>query len=114
MEEIIIHYVHILRLCIEIIGALFVGIGCFLALYQYVVIVWKKKERNFLTVRLTLARYLLLALEFQLGADILTTAIAPTWDEIGKLAAIAIIRTVLNYFLSKEMKEEETEAIGEE
>jgi uncharacterized membrane protein len=57
-------------------------------------------------VRLTLARYLALALEFQLGADILSTAIAPTWDQIGKLGAIAVIRTALNFFLGREMNEE--------
>lgn len=51
-----------------------------------------------------LSRYL--ALEFQLGSDILSTAVAPSWDQIGKLAAIAVIRTVLNYFLTKEMGEE--------
>ena len=45
------------------------------------------------------------SLELLLGADVLATAVAPTWDEIGKLAAIAIIRTALNYFLGKELKE---------
>jgi uncharacterized membrane protein len=58
------------------------------------------------SIRLTLARYLALALEFQLGADILSTAIAPSWDQIGKLGAIAVIRTLLNYFLTREMREE--------
>jgi uncharacterized membrane protein len=57
-------------------------------------------------IRLTLSRYLALALEFQLGADILSTAIAPSWQEIGKLGAIAVIRTGLNWFLSREMVEE--------
>jgi len=38
-----------------------------------------------------------------LAADILATAIAPTWDEIGKLAAIAALRTALNYFLEREL-----------
>ena len=38
------------------------------------------------------------------GADILRTAIAPDWDEIGKLAAIATLRTVLNFFLQREME----------
>ena len=56
-------------------------------------------------MRLTLARFLAIALEFQLGADILSTAVAPTWDAIGKLAAVAIIRTALNYFLSRDMQE---------
>ncbi len=59
-------------------------------------------------IRLTLARFLALALEFQLGADILSTAIAPTWTQIGKLGAIAVIRTALNYFLTREMQEERT------
>jgi len=60
---------------------------------------------TFADVRLTLARFLAIALEFQLGADILSTAVAPTWDAIGKLAAVAIIRTALNYFLSRDMYE---------
>lgn len=54
-------------------------------------------------VRLRLGRWLALALEFELGADILRTAIAPTWSEIGQLAAIAAVRTALNYFLQLEI-----------
>lgn len=54
-------------------------------------------------IRLNLGRALALALEFELGADILRTAIAPTWNEIGQLAAIATIRTLLNFFLQKEI-----------
>ncbi|MFC6591397.1 DUF1622 domain-containing protein [Deinococcus lacus] len=55
-------------------------------------------------VRLRLARWLAVALEFELAADILRTAITPTWDEIGKLAAVAALRTILNYFLQKEIE----------
>jgi uncharacterized membrane protein len=54
-------------------------------------------------VRLRLARWLAVALEFALAADILRTAVAPSWDEIGKLAAIATLRTLLNYFLQREI-----------
>ncbi|HEX2863459.1 MAG TPA: DUF1622 domain-containing protein, partial [Deinococcales bacterium] len=57
-------------------------------------------------IRLRLGRWLAVALEFELAADILRTAIAPTWDEIGKLAAIAALRTVLNYFLAQEVRQE--------
>jgi uncharacterized membrane protein len=57
-------------------------------------------------IRLDLGRWLALALEFELGADILRTAIAPTWSEIGQLAAIATIRTALNYFLQQEIDRE--------
>ena len=53
--------------------------------------------------RLKLGRWLALALEFELAADILRTAVAPTWTEIGQLAAIAALRTLLNYFLQQEI-----------
>jgi hypothetical protein len=43
----------------------------------------------------------------QLAADIIGTAMAPTWEEIGMLAAIAVIRTGLNFFLGRELQEEE-------
>lgn len=57
-------------------------------------------------VRLRFGMWLALALEFQLGADILSTTIAPSLDALGQLALIAIIRTFLNYFLSKELETE--------
>src|ERR687885_2732940 len=57
-------------------------------------------------LRLGLGRSLALALEFLLGADILRTAVEPSWDEIGRLAAIAAIRTALNYFLQREIAQE--------
>jgi len=45
------------------------------------------------------------SLELLLGADVLATAVAPSWDDIGKLAAIAVLRTALNFFLGKELGE---------
>ena len=57
------------------------------------------------TVRLQLGRWLAIGLEFLLAADILRTAVAPTWDEIGKLAAIVVLRTVLNFFLNREIRD---------
>jgi len=58
-------------------------------------------------VRLRLGRWLALALEFELAADILRTAVAPSWNDIGQLAAIAILRTALNYFLQREIEQSE-------
>jgi uncharacterized membrane protein len=49
------------------------------------------------------ARWLVGGLTFQLGADIIETAFAPSWDELGRLAAIAAIRTFVNYFLERDM-----------
>jgi uncharacterized membrane protein len=100
-----------LRLAIEATGAVIVLLGVVLAGWAFARAFWRRRDPRYATegfngVRLTLARYLALALEFQLGADILSTAIAPSWTAIGKLASIAIIRTALNYFLGKEMREE--------
>ncbi|MBO9559732.1 MAG: DUF1622 domain-containing protein [Caulobacter sp.] len=60
------------------------------------------------------ARWIVLALEFALAADIVRTAISPTWDDIGRLGAIALIRTVLNYFLEKDMQEFDPDKDGAE
>ena len=59
------------------------------------------------------ARWLLLGLEFMLAADIVRSAIAPDWNDIGQLAAIAVIRTFLNYFLERDLADmEERQAAG--
>ncbi len=50
------------------------------------------------------ARWLVAALTFQLAADIVETAFTPGWEEIGRLAAIAAIRTFLNYFLERDLE----------
>jgi uncharacterized membrane protein len=53
---------------------------------------------------LSMARWLLLGLEFMLAADIVRTVISPDWQDIGQLAAIAVIRTFLNYFLERDLE----------
>jgi uncharacterized membrane protein len=57
-------------------------------------------------IRIGLGKTLVLSLEFLLAADIIRTAVAPTWEDIGKLAAIAALRTSLNYFLERELNNE--------
>ena len=59
------------------------------------------------TPRLALARFLVVALELQLAADIIATATDPSLEELGKLAITALIRTFLNYFLVLEMRGEQ-------
>ena len=56
-------------------------------------------------LRLELAHSLAFSLEFLLAADIVGTAVSPDWEAVGKLGAIAFIRTFLNYFLEKEVEE---------
>jgi uncharacterized membrane protein len=56
--------------------------------------------------------WLVLGLEFELAADIIGSVLSPTWQELGKLGAIAVIRTFLNYFLEKDL--ETADAAAEE
>jgi len=59
------------------------------------------------SVRLKFGTWLAVALEFQLGADIVATTMDPTLQSLGELAILAAVRTFLNYFLAKELEEEE-------
>ena len=63
------------------------------------------REEKLVRVRLDLGIALALSLEFLLAADIAATAVSPSWDAVGKLAAISAIRTFLNFFLEREVKE---------
>ena len=51
--------------------------------------------------------WLLLGLEFELAADIIASVVSPTWEDIGELGAIAVIRTFLNYFLERDLESAE-------
>jgi len=61
-------------------------------------------------MRLSFGSWLCLALEFQLGADIVATTSSPSADHLIQLAVVAVIRTVLNVFLARELASERTGA----
>jgi uncharacterized membrane protein len=92
---------------VEAIGAAVIVLGVIIAAGMYVASELRIRTVPYEHVRLTLGRYLALGIEFQLAADILKTAVSPTFDDIGMLAAIAAIRTVLNYFLAQEIERAE-------
>ncbi|MBW8487267.1 DUF1622 domain-containing protein [Actinomadura parmotrematis] len=95
---------------VELAGAVVIFVGAAVAFARFLVTAVRTRDaERFVPVRLNLGRFLALGLEFQLASDILRTAIAPTLREIGELAAIAAIRTALNYFLGREIKEERSE-----
>ena len=109
-EDLLREYVDLLVRLVEAAGALIIFVGAVIATVRFVqAAAHKRTEQRFTRIRLGLGRYLALGLEFQLASDILSTAIAPSFEEIGKLAAIAAIRTALNYFLNKEIAEEREE-----
>lgn len=109
MEELLVIVVGYMRLTVEAIGATVVSFGAVATAYRYVLSLLGLREYSNSQIRLYLGRYLALGLEFQIGADILSTAVSPTLDEVLLLGAIVVIRTVLNYFLSKELERERQE-----
>ena len=99
-----------LRLLVETLGALVIAAGVLMVVLALARHAASGRHAGFTPIRLSFARFLTLALELQLAADILSTSVAPSWERIGKLAAIAVIRTALNFFLSREMKDERASA----
>jgi uncharacterized membrane protein len=94
---------------IEGVGAFVIALGALIAFVRFLdaLLRHRTNPHRFVTVRLGLGRYLALGLEFQLAGDVLRTAVAPTLDELAVLASVAGIRTALNYFLNREIKEEQ-------
>jgi uncharacterized membrane protein len=95
----------------ELISVLLVAAGVVVTSYKILQMLRSPHLRNYNQARLAFSRYLVLALEFMLAADIVATAVKPSWNDLIMLGSIAVIRTFLNFFLQREMKEEE-EAVG--
>ncbi|MGY1729714.1 DUF1622 domain-containing protein [Geodermatophilus sp. SYSU D01062] len=114
MEEVLADVVGVMVTVVEACGAVVIFAG---ALWAFARFLWVGLRRGgtsaFVPVRLTLGRFLALGLEFQLASDVLRTAVAPSFRELGQLAAVAAIRTALNYFLSKEIAEERRQVAEE-
>jgi uncharacterized membrane protein len=96
-----------IALAIEAAAVIVVSYGAVQALAGVVASAFSRvaDEMRGREIWLRFATWILLALEFALAADLVRTAVAPTWDDISKLAVIATIRTMLNYFLAKDIAE---------
>lgn len=108
LEDFFLIFAHIGEVLLEGIAILCVLIGLGLTLKLALRVLRRNRWHDFpfIEVRLKFGLWLALALEFQLGADILNTTIAPSTDALVRLAVIAVIRTFLNYFLNKEIEAE--------
>jgi len=104
MEEIAKHITIYISHAVEILAAIIIGVAVLKTLLNYLssILVSSSKVTKE-EVRLQFGSSVAVSLELLLGADVLATAVAPSWDDIGKLAAIAVIRTLLNYFLEREL-----------
>jgi uncharacterized membrane protein len=111
MEEIFRIVAEHVALGAELIATLLIAIGSIGAVIRVVRMLAEKHThiRVIKDIWLRLAGWILLALEFTLAADIVRTSISPTWQDLGKLAAIAGIRTVLSIFLERDLDSFEKE-----
>lgn len=109
MQDIVKLIANYIAISAEAIAVVFIVIGILGALVIYIrkTFLFRQDYKAMRESRTHLGHSLSVGLEFLIAADILKTAIAPTWEDIGQLAAIVGIRTVLNYFLHKELKEME-------
>jgi uncharacterized membrane protein len=99
--------VSVLVRVVEAAGAAIIFVGAVIAFVRFLLVAFRREGLDpFAKLRLDLGRFLVLGLEFQLAADILRTAVAPNFTELAQLAAVAAIRTALNFFLGLEIKEE--------
>ncbi len=105
LEEFVHLTAEYIALVINLLAILAIAIGCIQgAIGLTGLLLFKADEDKLMPVWMSFGRWLVAGLTFQLAADIVETSIAPTWAEIGKLAAIAGIRTFLNFFLDRDME----------
>jgi uncharacterized membrane protein len=104
MEELLKTFWGFAATIVEGAAALLITIG---AAEAFVMSLWQFRAPTAqkMQVWMHFATWLLLGLEFELAADVIRTAIAPTWSDIGQLASIAAIRTFLSYFLDRDIEE---------
>ena len=92
---------------IDAMALIIVVIGTVEAFFVGLRVAFPARAANpaFRAVLLRYGRWLVAGLTFQLAADIIETSIAPGWEELGQLGAIAVIRTFLNFFLERDLAE---------
>lgn len=104
MEELFKRLAEHIAFGVEVVAALIIAFGAAEAVVGLLISarLWTHGGRKQVWHRFGM--WLILGLEFMLAADIVRTAISPTWQQTGQLAAIALIRTFLNYFLEKDIE----------
>ena len=103
LEELLNESVALLKLILESLAILCVAIGLVYTAWRTLTRLHDVDVSKLVLIRLTFGGWLVLALEFQLAADIVATTVAPSFEELMKLAIVAGIRTLLSYFLQREI-----------
>lgn len=86
-------------------GAALIMVGGVIAVIEIIQREALKRSISYQEIRRNFTGKIIFGLEFLIAADVLSTVIRPTLDEIAVLGSIVIIRTLLGYFLQKEVKE---------
>lgn len=101
--------VHTIYVCISALGALVVIWGVLEAMIRFLrAKLWTRvpdQIRESEAIRQQLGAHLLLGLEIFIAADIISSVVSPSWDKVAILAAIVAIRTVLSFFLRREVRQ---------
>lgn len=105
MEEWLIYLTRHAVLVINVFALIVIVYGALQAFVVALKLFFHPHNTAHTAVWLRFGRWLVAGLTFQLAADIIETAITPSWEDIGRLAAIAVVRTFLNYFLERDMGE---------
>ena len=114
MEEIVSRWTTTIALVLSAFAVVLAALASFEAAVRAVIAFGKigQEHRGLEAIRWRYGRWLTLVLDFLIAADILRTAVTPSWTEIGQLGAIIILRTVITMTLAKEIKEESPERAG--
>lgn len=107
------HYIlGTLALILELLSVIIIVWGTSLAFKDFVKIEIKSRDRiknvrRISVIKNCLGVYILLALEILIGADIIESILNPSFKDLLVLASIVIIRTIISYFLNKEIKSDD-------
>ncbi|WOF16753.1 DUF1622 domain-containing protein [Methanoplanus sp. FWC-SCC4] len=89
----------------EFIGAALIVYGGLKATIKVILLELRRKDYIYNQIRIEFTGKIVFGLEFLIAADLLATLMTPTLEELGILASVVVIRTILGYFLSKEATE---------
>jgi len=111
--NILLQMSEVAALAIGFLGIILIGVGCLKGMYLFVR-KFSHTKMLLTDIRMEVGKHLALGLEFLVGKDIIESVVQPTWDELGKLAVIILLRTLLTLFLGWEMKGVREEAQEEQ
>ncbi len=110
MHELLVTVVSYLAPALESVGVAVTVWGCIQGLggllkRGYLVLGQHAPEPSLAEVRAVIGEKMALGLDFFLAGDIIQTIVVPTWESLGILGGIVVIRTLLAYFLHRDLKE---------